>query len=131
MQPQLNNEGDNLMSRPKGSQNKATIAKETETSGGKVNLGGGVPIEPVVTVLPTVEPTAKKTALGRVSREKIFRASIGQLSVHESQNGNVNFKGRMTDENGIVYMTTMFMPLNPTTGKALKVSEIDLDSLIG
>jgi hypothetical protein len=40
-------------------------------------------------------------------------------------------KGRMTDENGIVYMTTMLMPLNPTTGKALKVSEIDLDSLIG
>jgi len=116
------------MARPKGSKNKA---KTPTASNGLIDLGGGVPATPAVTVLPTVEPTAKKTALGRVSREKIFRASIGQLSVHESQNGNVNFKGRMTDENGITYMTTMFMPLNPTTGKALKVSEVDLDSLIG
>ena len=122
------------MSRQKGSKNKATIAKETAGAGGKFNLGGGVPIEPAtpaVTVLPTVEPKAKKVAIGRVSREKIFRANIGQLSVHESQAGNVNFKGRMTDENGVVYMTTMFMPLNPATGKAFKVSEVDLDSLIG
>ena len=126
----------NTISRPKGTPNKP---KAPKADGGLVNLGGGAPAtpeiaeapEPKVTVLPTVEPAAKKTALGRVSREKIFRASIGQLSVHESKNGNVNLKGRMTDENGITYMTTMFMPLNPTTGKAIKVSEIDLNSFIG
>ena len=117
------------MARPKGSKNKVKVTPESIN--GKINLGGGAPATPAVTVLPTVEPTAKRVALGRVTREKIFRATIGQLSVHESQNGNIVMKGRMTDENGIVYMTTMLMPLNPTTGKALKVSEIDLDSLIG
>ena len=119
------------MARPKGSKNKVKATTVTTASNGLIDLGGGVPVTPKVTVLPTVEPATKKTALGRVSREKIFRASIGQLSVHESKNGNVNLKGRMTDENGITYMTTMFMPLNPTTGKAIKVSEIDLNSFIG
>ena len=116
------------MSRPKGSKNLPKTP--ASTNGELINLGGGVPITPAVTVLPTVEPT-KKVSLGRVQREKIFRAAPGQLSVHESTNGNVNFKGRMVDENGIVYMTTMFMPLNPATGKAIQVSEADLDSLIG
>jgi len=118
------------MARPKGSKNLPKLAPDVINP--KINLGGApVPATPAVTVLPTVEPTVKKTALGRVSREKIFRASIGQLSVHESANGNINFKGRMTDENGITYMTTMFMPLNPATGKAIKVADADLNSLIG
>ena len=123
----------NTISRPKGTPNKP---KTPQADGGLINLGGGSPAtpeiaeapEPKVTVLPTVE---KRVALGRVNREKLFRAAPGGMTVHESQNGNIVFKGRMVDENGIVYMTTMLMPLNPTTGKALKVTEVDLNSLIG
>ena len=123
----------NTISRPKGTPNKP---KAPTTDGGLINLGGGVPAtpevaeapEPKVTVLPTVE---KRVALGRVNREKLFRAAPGGMTVHESQNGNIVFKGRMVDENGIVYMTTMLMPLNPTSGKALKVTEVDINSLIG
>jgi hypothetical protein len=124
----------NTISRPKGTPNKP---KTPQADGGLINLGGGAPAtpavdapapEPKVTVLPTVE---KRVALGRVNREKLFRAAPGGMTVHESQNGNIVFKGRMVDENGIVYMTTMLMPLNPTSGKALKVTEVDINSLIG
>ena len=123
----------NTISRPKGTPNKP---KAPKADGGLINLGGGAPAtpeiveapEPKVTVLPTVE---KRVALGRVNREKLFRAAPGGMTVHESQNGNIVFKGRMVDENGIVYMTTMLMPLNPTSGKALKVTEVDINSLIG
>ena len=122
----------NTISRPKGTPNKPKAPKADD---GLINLGGGVPATPVVeapepkvTVLPTVE---KRVALGRVNREKLFRAAPGGMTVHESQNGNIVFKGRRVDENGIVYMTTMLMPLNPTSGKALKVTEVDINSLIG
>tara|TARA_Y100000310_G_scaffold210100_1_gene210717 strand:+ start:356 stop:700 length:345 start_codon:yes stop_codon:yes gene_type:complete len=114
------------MARPKGSKNKPKIVS---TSDGLINLGGGVPATPET---PTVEATSeKRVALGRVNIEKLFRASAGQMTVHESQNGNIVFKGRCVDENGITYMTTMLMPLNPTTGKAMKASEVDISSLIG
>ena len=118
------------MARPKGSKNKPKIVSN---SGGLINLGGGVPATPTPTVEEEVAPVteAKRVALGRVNIEKLFRASAGQMTVHESQNGNIVFKGRCVDENGITYMTTMLMPLNPTTGKAMKASEVDISSLIG
>ena len=117
------------MARPKGSKNKPRAAVTTASTG-LVNLGGGVPATPAPT--PTTEATPeKRVALGRVNIEKLFRASPGQMTVHESQNGNIVFKGRCVDENGITYMTTMLMPLNPTTGKAMKTSEVDLNNLIG
>jgi len=122
----------NTISRPKGTPNKP---KTPQADGGLVNLGGGSPATPAVDDAPIAPATApaieKRVALGRVNREKLFRAAPGGMTVHESQNGNIVFKGRMVDENGIVYMTTMLMPLNPTTGKALKVTEVDLNSLIG
>jgi hypothetical protein len=122
----------NTISRPKGTPNKP---KAPKADGGLVNLGGGSPATPAVDDAPIAPATApaieKRVALGRVNREKLFRAAPGGMTVHESQNGNIVFKGRCVDENGIVYMTTMLMPLNPTTGKALKVSEVDLNSLIG
>ena len=124
----------NTISRPKGTPNKP----KAPAGDSLINLGGGAPATPEiveaptpapkVTVLPTVE---KRVALGRVNREKLFRAAPGGMTVHESQNGNIVFKGRMVDENGIVYMTTMLMPLNPTSGKAHQVSEVDINSLIG
>lgn len=114
------------MARPLGSKNKVQASTPTT---GKIDLTGGIP-ETVAPSVPTAPAPAKKVALGRVSREKIFRSASGQLTVHESVNGNVVFKGRMTDENGIVYMTTVLMPLNPATGKALAVSEVDIAKLI-
>lgn len=136
------------MSRPKGRQNNATIAAQaaaapitvevsTPSTSPKIDLTGGAPItpiaatEPKITYLPTVEPTAKKVALGTINREKVFRAAPGQLKVHESAKGNTNIKGRMVDENGIVYMTTMFMPLNPATGKAIPIEDLDLPAFLG
>ena len=117
------------MARPKGSKNKPRIVS---TSGeGLINLGGGVPATPETPVEDAPVADTKRVALGRVNIEKLFRASAGQMTVHESQNGNIVFKGRCVDENGITYMTTMLMPLNPTTGKAMKASEVDISSLIG
>ena len=116
------------MARPKGSKNKPRIVP---TNDGLINLGGGVPATPTPTVEEAPVADAKRVALGRVNIEKLFRASAGQMTVHESQNGNIVFKGRCVDENGITYMTTMLMPLNPTTGKAMKASEVDISSLIG
>ena len=117
------------MARPKGSKNKPRIVPAND---GLINLGGGVPATPETPVEDAAPATdAKRVALGRVNIEKLFRASAGQMTVHESQNGNIVFKGRCVDENGITYMTTMLMPLNPTTGKAMKASEVDISSLIG
>ena len=116
------------MARPKGSKNKPRIVPPSD---GLINLGGGVPATPTPSVEATPAVEAKRVALGRVNIEKLFRASAGQMTVHESQNGNIVFKGRCVDENGITYMTTMLMPLNPTTGKAMKASEVDITSLIG
>ena len=100
------------MARPKGSLNKATLAKQAS---GKIDLGTGVPASPApATATATKEPVKK--ALGRVTKEKVFSAAAGQLTVHESQNQNIVFKGRMTDENGIVFMTTVLMPLKPYHG---------------
>ena len=117
------------MARPLGSKN---LPKASTPTQGKIDLTGGVPATaPTAPTAPKTEAApAKRVALGRVSKEKIFRAGVGQLTVHESVNGNVVFKGRMVDENGITYMTTVLMPLNPTTGKALAVSEVDIDKLI-
>lgn len=114
------------MARPLGSKN---LPKASTPTQGKIDLTGGIPATAPTAPKTEVAP-AKRVALGRVSKEKIFRAGVGQLTVHESVNGNVVFKGRMVDENGITYMTTVLMPLNPTTGKALAVSEVDIDKLI-
>ena len=124
------------MSRPKGSKNKATIASQATVGG--FNMGGApipatpapeAPAEPKVTILPTVEPKSKAVAIGRNTREYLFRVAPGQLSYFRSSNGNLLFKGRFTDENGIVWMTTMAMPLNPTTGKTFPIDQVDLSTL--
>ena len=126
------------MARQKGSKNKATIAKEQAQGVGGFNMGGApapaspvveAPVEPKVTVLPTVEPKAKAVAIGRNTREYLFRVAPGQLSYFRSSNGNLLFKGRFTDENGIVWMTTMAMPLNPATGKTFQIDDVDLSTL--
>ena len=122
------------MARQKGSKNKATIAKEQAQAVGGFNMGGSPApaspvVEPKVTVLPTVEPKAKAVAIGRNTREYLFRVAPGQLSYFRSSNGNLLFKGRFTDENGIVWMTTMAMPLNPATGKTFQIDDVDLSTL--
>ena len=125
-----------IVSRPKGTPNKpkAPIA----TTGG-FNMGGApipatpvieTPIEPKVTILPTVEPKTKKAvAMGRNTREMLFKVAPGQFSYFESSNGNLLFKGRMVDENGLTWMTTMAMPLNPATGKTFAIGDVDLSTL--
>jgi len=122
------------LARQKGSKNKATIAKEQAQAVGGFNMGGAPApaspvVEPKVTVLPTVEPKAKAVAIGRNTREYLFRVAPGQLSYFRSSNGNLLFKGRFTDENGIVWMTTMAMPLNPATGKTFQIDDVDLSTL--
>ena len=125
------------MARQKGSKNKATIAKEQAQAVGGFNMGGSpapaspveAPVEPKVTILPTVEPKSKAVAIGRNTREYLFRVAPGQLSYFRSSNGNLLFKGRFTDENGIVWMTTMAMPLNPATGKTFQIDAVDLSTL--
>jgi hypothetical protein len=87
------------------------------------------PIEPKVTILPTVEPKAKSIALGKNTREMLFRVAPGQLSYYKSSSGNLLFKGRFTDENGLTWMTTMAMPLNPATGKTFPIDQVDLSTL--
>jgi len=129
------------VSRPKGSKNKTTIAQQAPTTGG-FNMGGSpapaspvieapieAPIEPKVTILPTVEPTVKNLAIGKNTREMLFRVAPGQLSYFSSKNGNLVFKGRFTDENGLTWMTTMAMPLNPATGKSFPIDQVDLTTL--
>ena len=125
------------MARQKGSKNKATIAKEQAQAVGGFNMGGSpapaspveAPVEPKGTILPTVEPKSKAVAIGRNTREYLFRVAPGQLSYFRSSNGNLLFKGRFTDENGIVWMTTMAMPLNPATGKTFQIDDVDLSTL--
>jgi len=124
------------VSRPKGSKNKATIASQTPVGG--FNMGGApipatpvieAPIEPKVTILPTVEPKVKNSALGKNTREYLFKVAPGSFSYYRSSNGNLLFKGRFTDENGIVWTTTMAMPLNPATGKTFPIDQVDLSTL--
>ena len=122
------------MSRPKGSLNKSTIAANAAASNGKFSMGGGAPItpaieEPKVTILPTVEPKVKNVALGKNKREYLLRVAIGGFNYFKSSNGNLVFKGRMVDENGMVWMTTMAMPLNPATGRSFPIDAVDLDTL--
>jgi len=124
------------VSRPKGSLNKSTIAAAAATTigNGKFNMGGGVPItpaieEPKVIILPTVEPKVKNVALGKNKREYLLRVAIGGFNFFKSANGNLVFKGRMTDENGMVWMTTMAMPLNPANGRSFPIDAVDLDTL--
>ena len=125
-----------IVSRPKGSKNKATIVSQATTGG--FNMGGApipatpvieAPIEPKVTILPTVEPKAKSIALGKNTREMLFRVAPGQLSYYKSSSGNLLFKGRFTDETGLTWMTTMAMPLNPATGKTFPIDQVDLSTL--
>ena len=126
-----------IVSRPKGSKNKTTIAQQAPQAGG-FNMGGSpapaspvieTPIEPKVTILPTVEPTVKNQAIGKNTREMLFRVAPGQLSYYKSSSGNLLFKGRFTDENGLTWMTTMAMPLNPATGKTFPIDQVDLTTL--
>ena len=125
------------MARQKGSKNKATIANEQAQAVGGFNMGGSpapaspveAPVEPKVTILPTVEPKSNAVAIGRNTREYLFRVAPGQLSYFRSSNGNLLFKGRFTDENGTVWMTTMAMPLNPATGKTFQIDDVDLSTL--
>jgi len=114
------------VSRPKGSKNKATIASQTPVGG--FNMGGApIPATPVIEA--PIEPKVKNSALGKNTREYLFKVAPGSFSYYKSSNGNLLFKGRFTDENGIVWTTTMAMPLNPATGKTFPIDQVDLSTL--
>tara|TARA_R110002020_G_scaffold51755_1_gene146242 strand:+ start:153 stop:485 length:333 start_codon:yes stop_codon:yes gene_type:complete len=79
----------------------------------------------------TAEKKVSDSTIGKVMRQIVITFEEGALSARNSQNGNLACNGRGVDQNGIKWNITTCMPLDPSTNKAVKTEDADLDGFLG
>ena len=108
------------MGRPKGSKNVAQTVVANS-----IGLGGSA--------APIAEAPVKvqgANTIGKVNREVVIRFAAGSLTARNSANGNLTAGGRGIDQNGIVWMITTAMPLNPATGKTCPTESVNVSEFL-